>query len=380
MKLLPFAATAALALPALANTPIQQEAPGIPWFEGSLDELLALAKKESRPVYIHFWASWNRPSAVLKAALEADPRAATALEPYLCFQLSVLGPGNRPDPVAERYNAVRPPKLVFLEPDGSVRDFLEVGFTDVMSVDDWLAEVARVESGKGTLAALRETVASKPEDIDLRFQLAVRLRAIGDDAGFGEQIAAMHALDPDGKSLALRTLHLEELEQAIYDRQTGSSQKQRAVEDLRQLVKTDESRELRFRGWKALGSFYQNNTLLAKRRYQHDAVRKSLPQFIGAWREAVKLATDEEFRALGAYIPISIYEFRDYLGDSDREFALEVAKRIVDADPDNVDGMDAYACALHLNGRTAEARAVIQHALELDPRNWILQERIKEFQ
>ena len=61
-------------------------------------------------------------------------------------------------------------------------------------------------------------------------------------------------------------------------------------------------------------------------------------------------------------------------------WALSLAEKCVQLMPKSSDAMDSYACALYMNGQKNKAIEKIHEARKLDPSNWILQERLKEFQ
>ena len=82
----------------------------------------------------------------------------------------------------------------------------------------------------------------------------------------------------------------------------------------------------------------------------------------------------------GAYTPAAIYQLRDYVGDDAKAYALTLAERCIEMIPESSDAMDSYACALYMTGDKAKAVQMIQRARQLDPSNWILQERLKEFE
>ena len=82
----------------------------------------------------------------------------------------------------------------------------------------------------------------------------------------------------------------------------------------------------------------------------------------------------------GAYTPALIYQFRDYIDDDAKTLALSLAEKCVQLMPKSSDAMDSYACALYMNGKKDQAIQKIHEARKLDPSNWILQERLKEFE
>ncbi len=356
----------------------EQAEPAKPeWFEGSFEELLEKAAQEDRPVFLHFWAGWSRRSQVLYAKYQEDEIAA-ALGGYLAYTIDVMSPEGKP--LAERYAAVRPPRMLFLSPSGEVIDLLgDITEPEWMTSEELLSEIERVRAGRGTIPALRAHLEQQPEDLTTRFELALKLRGSGNEPAFHQQVARLRELDPEGRSLPLRTLELEKIQKDLQEPRHAPPRKQQTAEALRAFIESQPDDALLFDAWMALATYYSQSAIDAKRRYEHDKARELAPEYVACWRQALEYASEKEFALLGPYVGITIFELRDYLKEPAKEFALEITTTLMEAKPDDVDLMDAHACSLYMNGRRDEAIALLQRAKQIDPSNWILQERVKMF-
>src|SRR5262245_12640898 len=80
--------------------------------------------------------------------------------------------GEGPD-LAKRYGAHAFPTLVIVDAEGEEIDRI-VGYRPP---EPFLKEIARIQSGEGTLAALKKAYAAKPDDVDAGVVLAAKLAA-----------------------------------------------------------------------------------------------------------------------------------------------------------------------------------------------------------
>lgn len=355
------------------------EVPPLEWFEGSYEELLEKAKTEQRPVFLHFWAKWSRRTQVLYAQVFQADESEAALAGYLGYTIDVLSPEGKP--LASSFNAQRPPRMIFLSPEGEIVDLIgDISDPVWMTAEVFVAEVLRIRSGIDTIPSLEARIAETPDDVDLRFELALKLRKAGNGAAFTKQVARIRELDPDGTSLPLRTLQLEQLSNQISDHKLPPARKATAAQELAAFIERETDRNLLFKAWQTLGTYNSQEAINAKRLYEHDKARQFAPQYVACWREALPLASELELEQMGPYVSITIFELRDYMKEPEKAFALEITSGLIEQMPENVDLMDAHACSLYMNGKPDEAIALLRKARTVDPSNWILQERIRAFQ
>jgi thiol:disulfide interchange protein len=99
-----------------------QEAPKeIAWFQGTLDEALAKARKENKLVFIDFWTTWCGWCKKLDKDTYTDARVIAAMnEHYVCLSLDAETKVGAP--LARRYSVDGYPTLLMLTTDGFVRE------------------------------------------------------------------------------------------------------------------------------------------------------------------------------------------------------------------------------------------------------------------
>jgi hypothetical protein len=97
--------------------------------------------------------------------------------------------------------------------------------------------------------------------------------------------------------------------------------------------------------------------------------------------QAFKTVPEKQLLRFGNELLWTLYERRDELGEAEKAFALESARRLhgVAETQKDVNALDTVACVYHWNGKKAEAIAVVKKALELEPDRKELEDRLKEF-
>ena len=289
MKISLLLASLALAPLSIARTALAQEAAqeakaSVEWFEGTFDELLAKAKEEQRGIFLHFWAKWSKKSIALTRVYR-DPAVVEAIGNRLCFSIdSVLKPG-RPTELARRFNAEKPPRILFLDSEGNVIEhLLDLIDEATPTPEELVKEIQRIESGKGTIPALAKAVEAAPDDLNLRFSYAKKLRYVGNDNAFEAQISEIRKRDPEGTSLPLRSLRVEGWQEILWDYTRGQhdARKGIAAAELSNFLEDEKDPGLLYDGWSTVSSYWSNQAMYAKRSYKHDEARKHSAQFIAA--------------------------------------------------------------------------------------------------
>lgn len=139
--------------------------PGPPPFA----DLLAKAKAEGKPIFIDFsteWCGWCRR---LERDTFAKPEVGEAMKAFVNVAFDAeQGEGVA---LAARYAARGFPTLLVVDAQGEEIDRI-VGYRPP---EAFLAEIARIVRGEGTLAALREAARKAPDDLSLALDLATRL-------------------------------------------------------------------------------------------------------------------------------------------------------------------------------------------------------------
>lgn len=271
------------------------------------------------------------------------------------------------EPLKERFGVRGFPALLFLNPDGSPRDKI----SGYMPPEPFLAEVQRIFRNEGTIPALKKEVVAKPEDLDLRWAYAQKLKNFGDTEGYEAQVARILKRDPEGKSLAVHTIRFDEAMDEI------NKSRGRNLEAMRALLEKETYPELLFKGWSVIFNVNAGNSTREKDVEKQAAMRK---EAVSAGREAWSHAPDDRARIrFGNSLAWFIWEQRETLTDEDKAFALLVASKASGAAPDNASILDTYACCLFMNGKSDEALEAIMRCMEIDPDNPDWQARLEEF-
>ncbi len=332
------------------------------WFDGSWDELLASAKETDRLVLLDFWADWCHFCKRLQKETYSDARVAEEMSDVLCFSVDIDAEKNAA--LVRRFKANgKVPMLVFLEPDAELRDLIS-GF---LPPKDFLVEVQRIKRNEDTLSGLRATIDKHPKDFDARYQLAVKLRHIGDQRGYEREIAAIQRLDPEGRSVPSRQLKLEKLRKHA---EAGLR-----PETLYAFLEQETDPNLLFEGWYAV---WQLEDYLAKQAESEPECMQHRQRNFAAARSLWPYVPKKYWSKIGNNIAWSYWECRKFLAAADMEWALEVVQAVVKEAPDVPHAIDTLACCLWAVGRKDEAIAAVRRCIELEPLNGMWKQRLAE--
>jgi len=375
----------------------------VDWFEGTFDEALARAASSKKLVFLEFWSeSCSRCERLGREALSA-PSVVTELKDLICLRVDTESADGKQ--LSSRYGVRALPTLLFLESDGAPRD----GIAGYLPTNLFKRELARIESGEGTIPHRLDQVEANPTDprlrLDLiarlhvfgaterieketaiatdlidrevgfdtasvedRWQLCVRLRRLGMETRAEAQSKAIARLDPGAKSVPGRWLVLEKAITSL--KLTGEDA------PLREFLSTETERELLFAGWRKIQGFCKWKLSRSK------SDRESL-RWWREWRLAAAHVWEnvsESERAMEANnIAWGFYEDAENLTPEECRYALELAAIGAKLAPEEVNTIDTYACCLFINGQREEAIEQIRHCIRLDPQNEMWRDRLKKF-
>ncbi len=371
LSLLLFACTSltgsTTAIPA-ARVAAEETHRGIPWFGGTLEEALARAKAEKRVVYLDLWTTSCAWCRKLDRDTYGDDTVVSALKDLICLKVDAESAVGRP--LAQRFGASLYPTLVVLDADGQMREKL----SGYRSPSRFKLDLARILA-KPSVADLRAAVDAQKSSVERRWALASRLLEANDPRGAEAEIAAIRLLDPDGKSLAMHFVALQDLT----DRVDGLWRQGRAAETptaLKEFIAKETYPEVQFRAWNLLGQIYggllqQARDPAAAQRYSIEARQAQ----VTAWRTA----PDSEALEFGLQVLRELEANQDKLGADDKGFALDVATRIEKLGGADAEALDLVAGAYFMNGHKDDALRLLRRAIELEPRNADLEKRLKAF-
>jgi len=125
------------------ETKVADHGDGIPWFGGTVEEALAKAKAERRPVFLYWGAVWCPPCQVLRTRLFPRPEFRARLAATVPVYLD--GDTERAQIWGEKLHTLGYPTVVLLDPDG--REITRIN--SLISIDQY------VETLKAALDATR---------------------------------------------------------------------------------------------------------------------------------------------------------------------------------------------------------------------------------
>lgn len=351
-----------LRLPEPGSVTAQDSRSGVDWARGELDEVLRGAREADRCVMLSFRSDWAPLSRKLDKVCLTDARVLDELADLVCFQVD--SDTREGKALRKRYTVQIPPTLVFLEPTGAIRDQVN----SFMPPEGLVHELRRIKRNEGTLSALRGTIQSNPGQLDARWELAKKLKEFGDLRGFDAEVAEIRARDPEGRSMASRSMRLAEL--------YASAQSRLDLAPLYAFVASETEPRLLYEGWLGI---WRLEGKAARDARDEEAAATHHERYFAAARALWPLVPEAEHGYLGNNIAWCIYENRCCATPEDLAFALEVARKAHAAAPAVAYVVDTYACCLFAVGEKEQALEAIDRCIELDPRNPGWRERKAEF-
>lgn len=383
------------------------------WFKGSFDDLVREATKSKKIIFIDFWTTW----CVWCKRLDHDTLSAdsvvASMKDILCY--SVDAESKDGAPLARRFGASGYPFLVFLEPDGSLRDRI----SGYLAPDRFLKEVARIKTGEGTVSEARRKLALNPRDvfarlelvfvlrklneaanaqaeldlvkqaiarnegfdpksIDDRWKLSERLAGVGDATASREQLDAILVLDTECKSIVCRRVKMQEV--ARQSNETYRKTKKVDSAPMIAFLKTETQPEILFEGWGVVRNMELFQIKEARKLGRTEEERFHRAAAREAGREAWKYCPPDKVADWGARFAASLYEDAAALTPEEKDLAVDVATRAAEAAPKSLDHLEVLACCLFVAGQRDEAVRLIRSGLAIDPERPSFRSRLDEFQ
>lgn len=380
-----------LLLPVLQNPPAPAPAPApeqpkpapapakpaatqskVNWFAGGFEKALAEAKSSNKVVFVDFNASWCTWCMKMNREVFSTDEAQAALESVICVSVDY----DKHRETAERFLVGKElPVALWLNSDGSVRERID-GFQDK---SHFLANSARIKADIGTINDQRRKVDGNPADLDGRYELYRRLKAVGDAAGSAAQRAEIEKADPQGSSRAMHHFKYDGIKEGINAYwQQSKALDPKQIQTLWNFMEVETDPEIVWDGWMSLGNTYKWWGEQAQARGESPEAKKQR----GVWRECLGRAwrgipqDDDTLRGHVTGYTSVFWDLREELSADDKALLLtmnEMTSRRLDSEPLV---MYSYAQALYLSGKSDAAQAACERAIELakatgvDPQNY----------
>lgn len=293
----------------------------------------------------------------------SDPSVLHEMRELVPFSVNTTDQSNAT--LVRRFKTRAPPTLVFLEPSGELRDVLSGYIPPKVFLD----ELRRVKRNERTLTDLRSRIGRDEKDLEARYDLALKMKEIGDVRGYKKELETIRVLDPKGHSVPARRLKLEELRKAA----------ELALEprELYAFLAHEGSPVVLFEGWYDIWQLEGYLTRVADTEEEREGHRKKTFE---AAKKLWPYVPQTHYARIGNNIAWSYYEGREYLSPADLEWALEVATKVAEVVPDEAYVIDTLACCLFAVGRREDALREIQRCIELEPLNYQWKERLHQFE
>jgi thioredoxin-related protein len=363
-----------VALPSAVEPRVPEEGHGkLAWFQGSFEDALAQAKASNKLIFIDFWTTWCGWCKRLNKDTFSDDSVVSVMNDFVCLSIDAETQIGRP--LARRFHVKGFPALIVLAADGTPEDAI----SGYLPPDKFKTEMQRIKAGQGTVSDFKKQVAADRTDLEKRYQLAQKLQEIGDDAGHDAELAEIRRLDPEGRSLAMHRLAFEDVIAKI----TAGYQKDEQHLDTGAMVAflaKETYPELIFKGNASLGQMHAYLAKQAEDAGDAAAAKKHGSEARAAMKAAWKAVPESQLADYGNTVAWAYYEARESLSPADKAFALEVAEKVVQTQPEKVNAIDTYACCLFMNGRRDEALKQVERCIELEPKKHDWKDRLAEFQ
>jgi thiol-disulfide isomerase/thioredoxin len=131
------------AAPALAGSFRPGDHGRLDWFGGTFAEALEKAKSEKKIVFVDFWASWCGWCKRFDGEALEDSVVVAETRDLVCLTIDAESKDGQP--LAARYGVAGLPALVFVEPDGSLRERL----SGYRTAPQFVQELRRIRANEG---------------------------------------------------------------------------------------------------------------------------------------------------------------------------------------------------------------------------------------
>ena len=275
------------------------------------------------------------------------------MKDVLCYSIDAESKEGRV--IARKFDVKGFPTLLFLEPDGRVRDVIG-GF---LPPDAFTAEVKRIKKNESTLSSLKERIASSPLDLDVRWCYAQKLIRLGDEKGYEREVAFIRENDPEGTSIGSRNLRFQELKQ--------ESLESFELQQVYDFLDKETDADLLLDGWYFLfkvESYLADHHELPERRPEHRRLQVSAARAL--WSHVPDTLL---LRVAGEIVAVFTNAPKGQLSRNHKRFLLEVGKAAAEAGPADPSLLALHGECLFTAGRKEDAIRQLRKCVDMDPKN-----------
>lgn len=370
-------ATASLFTASLAVQPKPAQPPE--WVH-TMADAQTRAQATSKPILIYCWMDGSDYCTKLFQETLSAQESAGAMGEFICFSAKHGGHGVQD--VFKKYGVTTLPTMLFVTEDGKADDLIQ-GF---IPVEDFVGELTRIKNGEGTVsgleAALKTAKTGSDDDVTVRWQLAGKIQALGQQDRHDELMESIRKVDPKGATLIGARMLLNEIVRDIMGQDGGgdgdgnetdaAAKARMKAWDLAPLyahVKAAKLQEAKHEAWMRIGN-------LEVRRQNMQPAFKA---FEGAW----KTCPEEKVIDWSNDVADWIIKSAEQRTSKEKKFALKIAskalaklqKQLKD-EPPGPDQTEKYtnyeahcwntvAWCQHINGKKAPAIKAAKRALAL---------------
>ena len=332
----------------------------IEWNHGALESVQAEAARTKKDILVYLWSESNAACSAYYQNQLQDQRVVEATRPFLCLSAQLESEHGRE--LFERYAIQVMPTLLVLDgSDASAQDAI-FGAANIPSIVHHLERIARDE---GTLRDLVRRTIESPDDLELRGRLAAHHDSLGQNAKARELRDSIRADDPEGQSAVAASMYLQDKARELL--MPAPVLTPSLVEELSAYVESIVPATTRQSGWDKVAEL-------------QNAIGNWDAEF-AAWRKAFPDVPDRQLYNWGWNRGLWWWSNRDHLSKSEKDFALEVARKTVAVserlsaeDPGYYDPglfltrrLNMLAMVLYMQGEKKEASALMKRCVELYP-------------
>lgn len=140
----------------------------VKWSDESYEQILARAKQENKYVFIDFFTTWCGPCKRMDEKTFTDAKVQDLLNTMISADWDA-----EKDPsmaLAKKYKVAAYPTLLVIGPDGKEVD-RHLGYLDPA---EFITTIDGYRNGIGTVAALENELAKRPDDVELLYQVGTK--------------------------------------------------------------------------------------------------------------------------------------------------------------------------------------------------------------